>query len=304
VALVLTPPRPGVSFQTKWFYERTRGQYLNEKAKLSTTEEKKFAATYPRNQLITKTDAAKYAVSWSQRPHLVSAGAQKNFVAFAQDVASRWETSSDSFNESYFCELVGKAILFNSVRAAVAKADWYGSGYLANIVAYTVAKLAQTISDSGKGEFDFEGVWQRQSISDGTLAFALDIAHRVMLILTSAKRPVTNVTEWAKREACWTTVKAVAVPLPSNLVAELVSPNEVRSARRSARTQQKVDDGIQAQAKVLAIDSSEWVSIQDFARRQRLLTETDAGILALVTRRSPACLPSASQDDFSNSADA
>ena len=47
---ILTPPRPGVTYQSKWFYERTRGQYANEKAKLgNSAEEKKFAATYPRN---------------------------------------------------------------------------------------------------------------------------------------------------------------------------------------------------------------------------------------------------------------
>ena len=31
---ILTPPRPGVTYQSKWFYERARGQYANEKAKL------------------------------------------------------------------------------------------------------------------------------------------------------------------------------------------------------------------------------------------------------------------------------
>ena len=94
---ILTPPRPGVSYQSKWFYERARGQYANEKAKLgNSAEEKKFAATFPRNQVITKTDAAKYVVSWARKPHLVSAGTQKNFVAFADEVAKEWESSSES----------------------------------------------------------------------------------------------------------------------------------------------------------------------------------------------------------------
>ena len=61
---ILTPPRPGVTYQSKWFYERTRGQYLNEKAKLATGGgEEVRRRRIPRNQVITKTDAAKYAVS-------------------------------------------------------------------------------------------------------------------------------------------------------------------------------------------------------------------------------------------------
>lgn len=55
---ILVPSMAGTHFQTKWFYERTRGQYQNEKAELTPAEAKKFEAVYPRSQLITKTDAA------------------------------------------------------------------------------------------------------------------------------------------------------------------------------------------------------------------------------------------------------
>ena len=119
---VLTPPRPGVTYQSKWFYERVRGQYANEKLRMaSATDAKKFEATFPRSQVITKTDAAKYAVSWSAKPHLVSAGAQKNFVAFATEAMELWESSKDSINETYFKHLAAKAILYQTLRAEIAK---------------------------------------------------------------------------------------------------------------------------------------------------------------------------------------
>ena len=34
--------------------------------------------------MIDKTAAAKYEVTWGMQPHMVSAGAQKNFMAFAE----------------------------------------------------------------------------------------------------------------------------------------------------------------------------------------------------------------------------
>lgn len=84
----------GVNYQTKWFYERTRGQYANERSKLSAADQKKFDAMYPRKQVMTKTDLAKYEISYERKPpHIVSAGAQKNFVAFAEAVGSKWEKS-------------------------------------------------------------------------------------------------------------------------------------------------------------------------------------------------------------------
>lgn len=292
---ILTPPRPGVTYQSKWFYERARGQYANEKAKLvGAAEERKFTATYPRSQVITKTDAARYAVSWARKPHLVSAGAQKNFVAFADEVASKWESSAESFNDDYFKELVAKAILYNSIRSSVAKQPWYRSGYLANIVTYTVAKISDVIAKADKGQFDFESVWQRQDISEATRIFALEIAQRVLQVLTSDQRPVTNVTEWAKREQCWQTVRAMSVTLPPALTEELVSSDHVRSTKRSARVQQRVDDGIQLQAEVLAIGRDEWMAVRRFAEARRILSPTDAGILDLVTRLSPG-IPSERQ---------
>jgi hypothetical protein len=285
---ILTPPRPGVTYQTKWFYERVRGQYANERTRTGTAaEEKKFTATYPRTQVITKTDAAKYSVSWARKPHVVSAGAQKNFIAFASEAAEAWEASNESINETYFKHLVAKAILYQSVRASVAQQPWYQRGYLANIVTYTIAKVADTITAAGPGEFDFDLVWQRQAISEATAGFVLDVAPRVLDVLVSDRRPVANVTEWAKREQCWNAVQAIDLNLPFGLADELVSVTEVRATKRTARVQQRVDDGIQVQAAALAIERDEWLAIQQFAQQRRLLSPAEAGILAVVTRNTP-----------------
>lgn len=291
---ILTPPRPGITYQSKWFYERVRGQYANERTRIGLAEEKKFLATFPKSQVITKTDAAKYVVSWARKPHLVSAGAQKNFIAFAEEASQLWESSNESINEVYFKHLVAKAILYQSLRTEIARQTWYQSGYLANIVTYTIAKLADVIADSGMGEFDFDSVWQRQGLSDSTVDLCLDVAYDVLQILVSDDRPVANVTEWAKREQCWKTVQAMDVDLPTDVVAELVSVSEVRSNKRAAKAQQRVDDGIQIQAAALAVTRDEWLAIQRFAEQRRLLSPTDAGILAVVTKPNPG-IPSEKQ---------
>jgi hypothetical protein len=293
---ILTPPRPGATYQSKWFYERTRGQYTNEKAKLGKSEEAKFTGTFPSNQVITKTDAAKYTMSWDREPHHVSAGAQKNFVAFAIEAAKKWESSSESINDSYFKDLVAQAILYNSIRAAVAKQAWYQSqrGYLANIITYTIARISDAVAKIDRGKFDFDAVWQRQEISAATANLALVIAEQVLAVLVSDDRPKANVTEWAKDEQCWKTVQAMHVTLPGDFISELVSRDQVRSAKKSARVQQRVDDGIQLQSAVLAVPRDEWQAIQRFAEEHKMLTPTEAGILAVVARANPG-IPSERQ---------
>ena len=69
----------------------------------------------------------------------------------------QWETAPDTFNELYWRHLVAKGLLFETVRTAIAKADWYQKGYLANYVTYTLAKLAYEIGRQARGRaFDLD----------------------------------------------------------------------------------------------------------------------------------------------------
>lgn len=64
----------------KWYFERTRGQYLDQLAQLSGFNEKSFKIEYPKNQKITKTDIAKFEASWNLQPYNVCRGAEKNYA--------------------------------------------------------------------------------------------------------------------------------------------------------------------------------------------------------------------------------
>ena len=46
---------------------------------------------------------------------------------------------------------MAKGLLFEAVRSAIAKADWYQKGYLANYVTYTLAKLAFEVGRQAGG---------------------------------------------------------------------------------------------------------------------------------------------------------
>ncbi|KUM40225.1 AIPR family protein [Arthrobacter sp. EpRS71] len=283
---LLVPARPGVNYHTKWYYERTRGQYLNEKNKLSATDATKFAATYPRSQVFTKTDAAKYAVSWDQKPYVVSAGAQKNFVAFAEGIARIWETSNEEINEQYFRDLVAKAIMYEEIRRSVAKADWYDKGYLANIVTYTMAKLAFEIGRQAPGKhLNFAAIWQQQTLTEAMTTTALSVGKLVAGSLTSPTRRVANVTEWAKSATCWETVRAAPFDLPESFTKELIDSSVRAEAKTTSKATQKIDNGIDIQTQVLSTTKAEWESLRTFAIANRVAGPTDIGILDLVTGR-------------------
>ena len=279
----LAPAKPGISFQTKWYYERTRGQYLNECNRRSGAAQKTFEAEFPRTQVITKTDAAKYVVAWAQQPHIVSSGAQKNFIAFAKLVAESFAKQPSSFNEDYYRRLVAKAILFNAVRHGISKADWYQAGYLANLAAYAIAKLAHAIAHDPRAEtFDLLSIWRQQGVGDATLAEAVEIARLARDVLTDPNRPVVNVTEWAKRESAWKQLAEKPWKLSQDFLREClpVKINSTGQATVSVAARFPADES--EREHVRNIDQETWRHLRSFFTSRTDLTGPDARLLTEV----------------------
>lgn len=295
---IRVPAVAGKRIQSKWYYERVRGQYSNEKSRRSAQESLKFEQENPKSQMFTKTDLAKYVVSWDQKPHIVSAGAQKNFMTFAGQVSRQWDNSPDDFNDEYFRTVVAKNILFNSVRREISGTEWYKSsvGYLANIVTYAIAKLANVIEADGRGKvMDFTKIWNAQSILPSLSLFAAELAFDVRGILTDEFRPVQNVTEWAKRDDCWKQVQSAPAWLPDEAGTWLVDPLVVSQRQKSARSTQKIDTGIQAQVKVLETPKEDWLDLEVFLNKVRLASLKEMSILGICTGRRSGGIPSEAQ---------
>lgn len=216
------PAHDGKQYNTHWFYERARGQYVTELAKLSKSVRARFELLNPRNQLVTKTDMAKYENSWLKLPHLVSRGAQKNFIFFAERITSLWEKHQSGFDDTYFRCAIARAIMFKAVERTIPTEDWYEGDYRAQIVTYTIAKLASML-DSGTEAYrlDFESIWRRQTISDALLEQLRSVARVVSRIVCSPPKGTRNVGEWCKKETCWSAVEEASIPLRNNLKAEL-----------------------------------------------------------------------------------
>lgn len=266
------PAREGEQYQTGWYYERSRGQWENDKvARGSAAEQKKFELEYPKSQRLVKTDWAKYAFSWGQRPHTVSKGAQTNFIEYAHQVVAAWEKDANQFGDAYFKNNVAKAILFNDLHKAVRESAWYGKGYLANIVAYGVAKLAHEIPRQFPGSrLNFDAIWARQSTSQTLLSAALVVAERAQEHLTDPRRKQANVTQWAKQEVCWTTFRDASVPLPRDLAVDLIDADTATSQASDDKKQRRMDSGFEAIQRVLKVAPAVWEAVYSSSGDVRL----------------------------------
>lgn len=131
--------------ETKWFYERARGQYADARGKMTEAGRKRWDAEFPRSQFFSKTDLAKFENTWTGQPFVVSQGAQKNFAAFARSIEKVWGRSGDRIDDGWFRHLVAKAIIFRKLEKLVSAQTWYEGGYRANIVTYAIAKVVADV---------------------------------------------------------------------------------------------------------------------------------------------------------------
>ena len=259
------PAKEGQQYRSGWYYERARGQWENDRAaRGAMSEQKKFELEYPKSQRITKTDWAKYAYCWGKKPHLVSKGAQSVFADYAVAVDKQWETDDAQFGDGYFRNNIGKALMYEQLRSAVLKQVWYTAspGYLANIVAYAIARFSLQIETQfGGAKFDFGRVWESQSIDETTLVALLDFAHAAQLHLTDDNRPQANVTQWAKQQACWDQFSRARLQLEVTLQSSLVSAEDARSATRDERKLRVMDTGFENIRRVVSVSRDTWAAV-------------------------------------------
>lgn len=294
---IWAPAQKGSLRETHWFYERVRGQYADAQSNLTSAEKRRFLAEYPKQQMFTKTELAKFENVWDDHPMWVNRGSQKNFVRYAERIGKEWEKSSDAFNEFYFKRVVARGLIFRATERIVSNQSWYNGGYRANIVAYTLALLAE-IAKRRSGSVDFMEVWRTQTVG---LVLNESIALVSCAVNDDITRPadgVSNISEWCKKEACWTRmtsrIEAVEAALPAAFYDHLVSLGDLEETMRSAKRTQKVDNGIEAQKKVLAVSASEWARINRSMLERNLLTPKEVGVLK-VAMQIPLKLPTEKQ---------
>lgn len=290
---IYAPSPDGAFRESKWFYERARGQFQDARAHLTAAKRRKFDLEYPRRQMFGKTDLAKFLMLWRGRPDTVSKGAQKNFAAFAQVVGEEWSKDSNRFNELFYRHAIAKAIVFRSLEKLVTEQPWYEGGYRANIVAYAIAKLAHDTTNR-RMAVDFDGIWQLQAISKAMESALVIVSAAANEVLVKAPAGVRNVTEWAKQNACWKRMQDAAIEWPASWRRELISAGEQSDAKKAAVKEQRMLNGIEAQAAVLEGGSEFWREVREWGVSRKILSPIEVGVLN-VAAEVPGKIPSEKQ---------
>lgn len=294
---LFAPAIGGVQYETKWFYERARGQYLQAQMRMTKSQKDKFTTQNPKKQLITKTDLAKYRNSWAGLPQIVSKGAQTNFMKFAEIIDESWTKSDVQFNEKYFKDTVALAILFKRTELLVSQQPWFEQGYRANIVTYSIALLNYLIKTQFKDmNLDFNLIWNRQSIPDLIINELTKITKYVFDTITDPNRGTINVTQWCKRDACWEAVfRECPIKLSSSLEAILISKDDSAGEEKAAKKDQKIVSDFEAQKRVFELGTDFWKKLNEFVLTKHISISPDQIKAMTYALRIPSRIPNARQ---------
>ena len=213
----------------------------------------------------------------------MSLGAQKNFAAFARRIDQTWAKSPDDVNELWFREAVAKSIVFKATERVVSAQSWYQGGYRANIVAYSIAKIAYDINKNGKA-LDFSTIWRLQTITSSMMKSVEVVAREIHEVLTNPPNWISNVTEWAKKEQCWTEARNRNIKWIEELDDELISKEEQTEIREDGKKGQRILNGIEAQIAVVNAGAQFWADALEWGKTRNLLSPTEVGILEVATR--------------------
>jgi hypothetical protein len=262
---ILAPAVDGKQVSTRWYYERARGSFENERSRASSSPAmlRKFDDTYPRNQKIDKSDLAKYHSILSLKPHFARKGSQKNFKAFSDEVGPKWETEQgkSEYGDGFYKRIVATKIIFDATHKAVRESDWYSQGYLADIVTYGVSRLLHEV-EVRKLSLPWDQIWQNQAVSSIMVETLLESSKVALNALLDPKRRQQNVTEWAKSEECWSAVRQLPLELPEDLLTLLITREASKEASKEDRNRGAILSEIEVLKYLAAVESKYWELIE------------------------------------------
>jgi AIPR protein len=260
--------------QTKWFYERARGQYKNARAKEGFTKAKQraFDLRNPKTQVFTKEDLAKYVNAYREEydgkklvvgPHWVVKGNQKNYAQF---VGFNLEKKVDSI---YFEDIIAKAIVFKSAEKL------YGvkPNSIGDMRYITVPYTISYFGFRTNYKLDLYKIWRNQSLSEPLKGLLYELMRQVESFIKE-KAPGALYGEWAKKEECWNELKNQKFEIDlSKIKSDFEDPKNPTQRKRIADEESALTKIQEEIERVTSIPPEVWHKIEKWGRETGELSE-------------------------------
>lgn len=279
---ILAPRISGLQNQSYWFYERVRGEYMNELAYLTEAKKNQFKILHPKIQVVDKQLLMRVETIWRMKPWIASKGAQDTMVFMAKELTDKLEKDNLLISEEFFKDSIAKIMLFKYLEdnITVKKTMWYKGGYRAQVVAYTLALFVKSCEQQKKA-FNLSKIWSNgisQDLGNIMLKLAKDVYDNLLDPPLGDGKASPNIFRWAKQESCWKFFEEL------NLLIDidekyLIGYEEVKLTTRTVKKEQKMLKSIDNQIFVAKIEEETWNYIARHYENFSELSEKENEIL-------------------------
>lgn len=278
---IYAPAIDGNPYQELWFFERARGQYEQPMIKMTTKKQRDdYQKIRPKSKRFTKTDLAKYVNSANMLPYYVSWGRDVNATRFQEQLEKQWEKDNTIFNEYYYKELIGMAIIYKSLENIISEQDWYIAhrDFRPQLVAYTFSKFAYEV-EKLQLKIDYKSIWDRQALLPSMKNELARLA-KYSFDVIYGPREIANISTYCKSKTCWDRLKDVNVILDSQVVRECLISTEDRTIDMTrAKKEQRSNNNMSYAIEIFKKGVPYWQNIIDKASAQRAICQHDIELL-------------------------
>jgi hypothetical protein len=271
---IYTPLSESSTYQTRWFYERARGQYKNARLKdgFTKSRQKAFDLKNPKLQMFTKEELAKYLNAYEEivsgskiliGPHYVVRGSQKNYVQFINYNLPK------KIDNVYFEDSVAKGIVFK----AAEKVYGVKPNAIGDMRYITVPYSISLLTYLTKNQIDLYRIWRNQTVSENLKSLFFEMMKEVETLIKSSA-PGGLYGEWAKKEECWVQLKNHSFGFDLNRIKDdLTDKNKI--IKRQVINDDETSK-IQIEEEILKLKSipfTIWKKIEEFGYETKILSD-------------------------------
>jgi hypothetical protein len=283
---IYSPLSDTKTIQTKWFYERARGQYRNARLKEGFTKsrQKAFDLKNPKGQMFTKEELAKYVNSYNEiisgnklliGPHFVVRGSQKNYIQFINF------NLENKLNNVYFEDAISKAILFKTAEKI------YGvkPNSIGDMRYITVPYAISLLTYLTGNKLDLYKIWRNQDVSTALKTLFYEMMTQIELIIKKSA-PGGLYGEWAKKEDCWILIKDHEFnfdfeSIKQDLV-DLKNPSKRQIITEDESSLQQIEEELE---KIKSLPFGIWKKIENHGYSTKILSEQQCNIAFTIAGR-------------------
>ena len=273
--------------QTIWFLERVKGQYREALNKEPTKgKQDAFKLKYPRNQVIVKSEIAKYINIWNQQPFHVAKGAQKNYNQFLKDVEKEFKKKKPG--RVYWEDIVANAILFKTTDHLFGRKNQEPIGDT-NIKSQTVAYTLSYLHLLTGNRLNLAMIWDKQIVPEDLQVELKKGLKYVYDFLNSLD--VALVSEAAKAEKTWISLtEQTGHPMNTEVIKKyLITDAEFKARYDSDKTDTEEVQKYNNLHRITSLGIRFWDGLYLYNLNSKILSkyqETNASMVRKILKES------------------